>query len=548
MEIFCIENLNFKYLTADKSALENVSLRIDQGEFVVLCGHSGCGKTTLLRMLKKQLAPYGEKQGNVYYMGNSVDLLDDEVSAREIGFVMQDPESQIVTDKVWHELSFGLENIGLPANLIRRRIGEISGYFGIENIFEKNVCELSGGQKQMLNLAAVMAMDPKVLILDEPTSQLDPIAASDYISTLKRINRERSLTIIMSEHRLEEVFDVADKLVVMKDSKIISCGTPQDVCRMTQDDCVLAGLPVPVRLYKKFPFGEDCPMNVRDGKTYLEKNFKNEIRTLEFNKTNKTSDFALKIKNVSFRYEKDGKDVLKDISLEVFEGEVLCILGGNATGKTTLLKIISSILKPYRGSVEHFVSGEKCKGKSPKRKTAYLPQNPDELFIKDSVMEDLELVCPEKTGEEKIEKLAKRFGVESVLKCHPYDLSYGELQRCAIVKVLLTDPDIVVLDEPTKGIDAFSKSSVCDVIGELKKDGKTVMIATHDTEFAADCADRCAFLFSGEVVSCENPCEFFSGNIFYTTSASRMSRDFYDNAVTLDDIVKLCEINGRAER
>lgn len=545
MEILRVENLSFTYPSSESKSLDGVNLSIDRGEFVVICGHSGCGKTTLLRMMKKQLFPFGEKEGRVLYMGQDVAALDERVSSREIGFVLQDPESQIVTDKVWHELSFGLENVGAPKQMIRRRIAEISSYFGIEDIFDKDVSELSGGQKQLLNLASVMAMDPKLLILDEPTSQLDPIAAGEFISTLKKINRERSVTVILVEHRLEDVISEADKLVVMKDAKIIGCGSPEEVCRNMEDSSVVAGLPVPVRFYRDFPVESACPLSVKECKTLLENNFMNEVASLPPVSGEEKKRKLMELKDVSFRYEKDGKDVLSDLSLDIFENEVLCILGGNASGKTTLLKIISSILKPYRGTLR--LDGEKQNKpgtKSPNtRKIAYLAQNPNDLFIRETVKEDFDLVCGDDTGA--VMELCKTFGVEHALGKHPYDLSYGELQRCAIVKILLTSPDVIVLDEPTKGIDAFSKSSVKTVIDELKQSGKTIVIATHDTEFAAECADRCAFLFSGEIVSCESPGDFFSQNVFYTTSSSRISRDMFVGAVTLDELVELCRINGR---
>ncbi|MBQ7653750.1 MAG: ATP-binding cassette domain-containing protein [Clostridia bacterium] len=548
MEILRVENLSFKYPNADKLSLDNVSLNIDRGEFVVLCGHSGCGKTTLLRMLKKQLTPFGDKQGKIIYMGEDADTVGDDVTAREIGFVMQDPDSQIVTDKVWHELSFGLENIGVPAPVIRRRIGEISSYFGIEEIFDKNVNELSGGQKQMLNLSSVLAMDPKVLILDEPTSQLDPIAAADFIATLKKINLERSLTVIIAEHRLEDVIGEADKLVVMKNSKIISCGAPEKVCREIEDESISAGFPVPVRLFKEFPIADKCPLNVKDGRKLLEENFKKDLSVITAHKSDKAKKTVLKVKNLSFRYEKNGKDILKDISFDVLENETLCILGGNASGKTTLLKNLASILKSYRGGVK--TVDDKFNKKSKKaascRKIAYLAQNPGDLFVKESVLEDFELVC-EKNEEAEIRSLAHTFGIENVLEKHPYDLSYGELQRCAIVKILLTQPDVILLDEPTKGIDAFSKSAVKTVIDDLKRNGKTVVIATHDTEFAAECADRCAFIFSGEIVSIDETEQFFSENIFYTTASSRLSRDVFSRAVTLEKLVDLCKKNYRGK-
>ena len=229
MELLKVENLSFTYPGQDKPALRQVSFTVNSGEFVVLCGESGCGKTTLLRLLKRELAPHGERTGEISYLGCPQQELDERTAACEIGFVMQNPENQIVMDKVWHELAFGLENMGLPQQKIRRRVGEMACFFGIDEWFRKETHHLSGGQKQLLNLASIMAMQPKLLILDEPTSQLDPIAASDFIGTLVKLNRELGTTILMTEHRLEEVFPAADKAGVMEEGKMLLWDVPRTV-------------------------------------------------------------------------------------------------------------------------------------------------------------------------------------------------------------------------------------------------------------------------------------------------------------------------------
>lgn len=221
MALLQIENLSFRYPKSERLALDSVTLNIHAGDFVVVCGESGCGKTTLLKLLKRELAPAGEKNGSISYNELLQEELDPRVSAHEIGYVLQNPDNQIVTDKVWHELAFGLENLGIPTQVIRRRVGEMASYFGIQDWFRRNTDELSGGQKQLLNLAAVMVMQPKILILDEPTSQLDPIAAADFIATLQKLNRELGLTILLVEHRLEEVFPIADKVLFMLAVKFI---------------------------------------------------------------------------------------------------------------------------------------------------------------------------------------------------------------------------------------------------------------------------------------------------------------------------------------
>ena len=229
METIRLDYVNFSYPLSEKPALRDVTFTIQPSQFIVLCGKSGCGKSTLLRQLKKNLIPYGRLEGQVLYCGERVDELPDRKSAEEIGFVQQNPDNQIVTDKVWHELAFGLESLGLSNSAIKRRVAEMASYFGIQGWFRKNVSELSGGQKQLLNLASIMAMQPKLLILDEPASQLDPIAASEFLQTVYKINRDLGTTVLISEHRLEEVFPMADKVMVMDEGKLIAFAEPERI-------------------------------------------------------------------------------------------------------------------------------------------------------------------------------------------------------------------------------------------------------------------------------------------------------------------------------
>ena len=224
-----IENLSFRYSLGNKNSLEKINLRINEGEFIILCGKSGCGKTTLLRQLKPAIAPKGERDGEIYFNGTKLDETDLRTQSEKIGFVMQNPESQIVTDKVWHELAFALENLGMETAEIRLRVAEMASYFGIDDWFDKKTAELSGGQKQILNLAAVMAMHPDILILDEPTSRLDPIAGERFLETVNKINKDLGVTVILTEHRLENIFSFADRIVVMDNGKIIADGEPKKI-------------------------------------------------------------------------------------------------------------------------------------------------------------------------------------------------------------------------------------------------------------------------------------------------------------------------------
>ena len=551
MEILSIKDLTFSYPNKENFALQNVNLSINSGDFVVVCGQSGSGKTTLLRMLKKEIAPHGEKQGAVYYKGEDVEKLDDKISAQKIGFVFQKPDQQIVTDKVWHELAFGLESLGYDSDYIRLRVGEMANYFGITSLFRKKTTELSGGQKQLMNLASVMAMSPDVIILDEPTSELDPITANDFITTLKKINDELGLTVIIIEHRLQEVFPIADKVAVMEDGKVICYDTPRNVCEKLSNHPMSQGFPSAVRIWQKSGSKGECPLTVKEGRNFINLNFSE--RKLPLRNTIPNTEDIITLKDVFFRYEKGGNDILSGTNLSIKKGEHFCILGGNGSGKTTTLKILAGLLKPYRGKV--IIDNNKMTKKTTadfnRLGVAMLPQNPESVFLKSRVIDDYTELCKikgiEKSNyEDKINSVAEKLGIKDLLENHPYDLSGGEIQKCALGKVLISEPKILLLDEPTKGVDAYSKLSLSKILQEIKSDGVTIITVTHDVEFASIVADRCGLFFDGEVLSSLVPQEFFSKNNFYTTASSRISRDKFANAVTVDDVVSLIkeEQNG----
>ena len=559
MELLKVENLSFTYPGQDKPALRQVSFTVNSGEFVVLCGESGCGKTTLLRLLKRELAPHGERTGEISYLGCPQQELDERTAACEIGFVMQNPENQIVMDKVWHELAFGLENMGLPQQKIRRRVGEMACFFGIDEWFRKETHHLSGGQKQLLNLASIMAMQPKLLILDEPTSQLDPIAASDFIGTLVKLNRELGTTILMTEHRLEEVFPAADKAGVMEEGKMLLWDVPRTVGKrlreIRENHKMLVGLPSAVRIYNALDVPEaECPLTVRAGREFLDAYFTNQVRQKKeaAQQLMPGEETALLLKNVWFRYERETPDILEGVKLEIKKGEIVSILGGNGSGKTTLLSVIAGLNRAYRGKIRVF--GKKIKsykGNELYRGTlGLLPQNPQSVFLRETVREDyheLKKVMgdTEQEMEEKIARIAKLLKIEELLDQHPYDLSGGQQQKAALGKILLLQPKLLLLDEPTKGIDAYSKFRLMELMRRLQSEGITILMVTHDVEFAASVSNRCAMFFDRELTSVDPPEEFFCDNSFYTTAANRIARQMYDGVVTCEDVVGLCKENGR---
>lgn len=555
MELLQIKNLTFRYPEAEENAVDNVTFSVSEGEFVCLCGESGCGKSTLLKLIKKELSPYGDIRGEILYNGVPLSQTDDRTAASEIGFVLQNPESQIVTDKVWHELAFGLENLGFDTDVIRRRVAEMASYFGIEDWFHKKTSELSGGQKQLLNLASVMAMNPKVLLLDEPTAQLDPIAASNFIGTLQKLNRELGLTVILVEHRLEDVFPIADKVLLMQKGKLLYSDTVKGVNRYFKANLaqpMIAGMPSAMRIHYLLGEDGDAPITVREGRTYITENYGNLVNTVKHPQYEHSNEKAVELKDVWFRYGKELPDVLKGVNLTVYKGEHFCILGGNGTGKTTTLNVMAGLLKTYHGKVE--IGGKKINsyqaGSLYIRNVARLPQNPQTVFLEKTVKADLQETCKlmKYTAEEtehKIANLTEKLGITHLLDAHPFDLSGGEQQKAALAKILLSEPKLLLLDEPTKGIDAYSKQALTEILTDLKADGITIITVTHDVEFAATAADRCGLFFDGGLVSTAVPYDFFSENSFYTTAANRISRGYFKNAIRCEEVVELCRKNGK---
>ena len=533
MEVFTIRNLTFAYPEQEKNAISDLTLSVQPGEFLVLCGPSGCGKSTLLRQLKTVLAPHGRRNGEILFDEKKLDELPQREQAERIGFVQQSPENQIVTDKVWHELAFGLESLGYDTPTIRRRVAEMASFFGIQEWFYKPVTELSGGQKQLLNLASVMVLQPKVLILDEPTSQLDPIAASDFLATLGKINRELGTTILLTEHRLEEAFGFASRVAVMDGGRLLCTGTPTEVGRelKSSGNAMFLAMPAAMRVWAATDSKAVCPISVCDGRNWLLDYVKtHELHPIsEETKNTPNGETVVSARELWFKYDKDLPDVVKGLSLELHKGEFLTLLGGNGTGKTTTLKLLARLQRPYRGELT--ITGS----------VGMLPQNPQALFVKPTVCEDLLEILPK--SERKTERLAQVVSLcklVELLDRHPYDLSGGEQQRAALAKILLLNPDVLLLDEPTKGLDAEFKQVFGQILRTLQASGVAILMVSHDIEFCAKYADRCALFFDGNIVTESTPKTFFSGNSFYTTAANRIARDVLPDAVTPEDVIAAC--------
>ena len=563
MEILRVDGLKFSYPNQLKKALNNINFSIDEGDFVLICGESGCGKSTLLRHLKPELSPHGQVSGDIYYYSQKINDYSSKQLASEIGYVLQNPDSQIVTDKVWHELAFGLENMGLDNQSIRLRVAEMASFFGIQGWFRKNVNDLSGGQKQLLNLASIMAMQPKILILDEPTSQLDPIAAKDFIDTLVRINKELSTTIIMTEHNLEDIYSVCDKVIVMEDGKVICNDTNYKVADILSGDKnhkMFKSLPTPSKIYNQLngylEGANKSPLTVKDCRQWLNDSMdevtitKLDDSETEINIDEKDREIAIELKDVYFQYNKISEPTIRDLSFKVYKGEIYSILGGNGTGKSTTLSLVARQRKPQRGKI--FINNIEMKKYNNKslyeNNLALLPQNPQSLFVFETVREDLEevLILQNKDREyidKEVKRVSKLLDIEHLLEHHPYDLSGGELQRAGMAKVMLLNPKIILLDEPTKGLDAYCKEEIGKMLMKLRDMGVTIVVVSHDIEFSARYSDRCAMFFDGSIVSEGTPREFFLGNNFYTTVSNRIARNIFEDTLIYEDVVSLCKKN-----
>lgn len=528
MEILSCKNVAFKYNESTDYAVSDCTFSVKKGEKIMLCGASGSGKSTLLRLLKRELSPRGELSGNITLMGKDRIELSDRESAEKIGFVMQNPDSQTVCDKVSAELAFGLESFGVKSGEIQSRVGEMAAFFGIEPLYDRDISTLSGGQKQLVALCSVMVTDPDILLLDEPTAQLDPVAARELLGILDRLNKEMGVTIIIAEHDPEELFDSCDKILYLAKGKTEFFGTPALTAKYFVENALEGFLPETAKAFAGLC--NELPLNVRQGRAKLEKLGVSDIPKQVVNAAESTEPYALQCKNLWQRYEKNSPDILKGCDLGIRKGECYGLLGSNGGGKSTLLRVICGLCKPYMGAVSLFGKKQKAykNGSLFREMLAFLPQEPVTMFVKESVREDL-LQSGDKAA---VENVAQRMGIEHLLDRHPWDLSGGEIQKCAFAKILLADPKIIVLDECTKGMDSFAKKAFGDTLLSLKAEGRTILLVTHDLEFAAQYCDRCGLLFDGKIAAEDNAVEFFSHNRFYTTAAARLTRGFFSGAVT----------------
>lgn len=537
MEVFKIKDLSFRFPGMNDVVLNNISINICTGDFVVIGGPSGCGKTTLLHLLKRELAPVGECTGDIIYAGKLLQEWDDLKLIEDIGLVSQDPDNQIVMDEVMQEIVFGLENLGYSSFEMRKRVAEMVHFFGLQDLLKEKPSELSGGQKQMLNLLSVLLLKPKVLLLDEPTSQLDPVAAKDLITMLTRLNEEMGMTIVLVEHRLEELLAVADQVIMLEQGKVNYQGQSRDVIQSiyaNQDQQFIPYIPSIARLYmeaEKNVVKEHIPLTVKESRLWMANHslFLKNKQEINRSHENHKGDRLIMLKNIYYQYDKQTAFILKKLSLSIQKGEFFSLVGGNGSGKTTVLKACLGMIKPQRGSARLLnKEASKLTGKELSGHIAYLPQHPRTYFIQDTVEKEMwETIHIQKidNGAEKITEMLHLFGISHLRHRHPYDCSGGEMQKAALACMLLSQPEILFVDEPTKGLDPLSKLQFAKVLQQLHRSGLTIVMVTHDIEFAAKYAGRCAMMFDGEITVDGHPEDLFKGNYFYTTTINKATRE-----------------------
>lgn len=581
MEQITVRNLTFSYTNSELFALNNISFSVPKGEIFLLIGESGCGKTTLLRHLKPAFVPVGKRNADceILFDGRPMASLTDREQVSKIGYVSQNVEAMQVTDYVWHEIAFGLESLGYSQEKMQRRVAEMTAFFGLEHIYGKALSDLSGGQKQLVNLASVMAMEPELLILDESAAQLDPMARIRFYDMIRRIHKEFGTTIVLTEHRLEDVLYMCDRVMVMEQGEILLVDETKSAVHklFKQRHIMYYAIPTNVRLYleleeqKRQEYRseresgkkeeslyngiDDIPLTTGEGKVYIEKrgsqviqqnglvkNCSYGLQSAEKNKRdNKLKrnrsriQAALETGELWFRYSKEGSDILKGCSISLCSGKITAVMGGNGTGKSTFLQVLAKHLHPYSGLVKR-VDGQ----------TGILPQNPQVMFTKRTVAEELEEALKRnpaaleavQIGDDLLEQVIDEFELKAKLRQHPFDLSGGEMQRLGLAKLILEGNDIFLLDEPEKGMDFIAKQRMGHILKQLTMRGKTVLMVSHDVEFCARYADMCGLFFDGSIVSLSDTGEFFQNNIFYTTAIQRMCKNVLPEAVLLEDVVK----------
>jgi energy-coupling factor transporter ATP-binding protein EcfA2 len=537
----------------DQPALRDVDLSVAAGEFLLVVGPSGAGKSTLLRCLNG-LVPHfhgGTIHGQVRVAGRDPVAVGPRGMSDRVGFVFQDPEAQFVTERVEDELAFALENHDVPQTTMRKRVEEVLDQLSIAHLRHRRVATLSGGERQRVAIGSVLSLQPMVLVLDEPTSQLDPQAAEEVLTTLQKLNQDLGLTIVISEHRLERVAQYADRVCYLPArSQPIVVGEPRQVLAQAELAPPLVQLgrrlgwqPLPLTIKEGRPFADDL-------KARLEKGASDRARPAPAQPGGEGAAPVIAARNVWYRY--NGSDALRGVNLTVQRGELVALMGRNGSGKSTLLKSIVGLLRPQQGHIR--VLDQDTQETPPAlseitrraRRVGFVPQNPGRLLFSETVAEELAFTRrAHNLPPAEPDAWLGQLGLNGLAQAYPRDLSTGERQRAALAAILVAEPEILLLDEPTRGLDYQNKAQLTAILDDLRRRGVTVVMATHDVELVARCADRVAILGEGEVVVDGPVRQVMTGSLVFASQINKLLRD--DRFLTVEDVLRQVTDDSRGE-
>ena len=515
--LLSVGNLTFTYPGVSRPALQEVGFQVEQGEFVLLLGGTGSGKTTLLKLIKQLIAPFGARTGEIRLAGEEVSRMARKRLAGEVGYLFQHTQDQLCMPTPLEEMAFGLRQLGVEPAAISRRCGELSCYFGMESWLDTPMEQLSGGQRQLTALASVLAADPALLLLDEPTAQLDPVHSRSFLEQLLRLHRENNMTVLAALHQPDSIFFQADRVLVLEQGRLLFSGSPQDAADYLgkQGHPLFAALPAGCRVMQTLGYPPS-----RGKQPLPEKDFARlSAAPLPVHPSGRP---LLKLKQVTAGYPGQSRPVLREVDLTLSAGEIFVLLGANGCGKTTLLKAVAGLVPLLSGSIR--LEGEKSSLWRPTAfaQAGYLPQDPTELFDGDRLDEDLYSYGKSRgLGPDQVEQWLEQplfSPLKQVWTQNPLDLSGGQRQLAALAKLMLKGPKLLLLDEPGKGLNAAASARLGERLTALAQEGIAILISCHDPDFAARYGHRCGFLFHGELLPPQPPEPFFAGNRFYLTS------------------------------
>lgn len=537
MEKIIINGLSYWYPERDKPALDNINLNISEGELVLIVGPSGSGKSTLLRCFNRIIPDFygGKIKGKVYIDGIDLKLWNKSDIAKNMGMVYQHPEKQIVLQDVEREIAFGLENLNMDLNKMKRNVSEAISLLNLTSIKDKSTTEISGGEKQRIAIASVIAMNPEIIMFDEPISQLDPIGAEEVLNFIKKLNRDMGKTIILVEHRLDKCFDMADKIIFMENASIIGAERKNNIPNYINKKYFLPNL---AYVFKEAGY-KDIPFNVKEARGLLSKN---KFRKVEYT-IKKFNENVLEMNKLEFEYKR-GEKTLKGINMNLARGEIIAVMGENGAGKSTLFKLVAGIIENFKGKI--LIKGKEVQKLTDKERIktiGYLSQNPNDYLGRDTVFEEIGYTLKNinEYDIKSVENIISKLRIDNLRDKNPRDLSGGEKQRVAIACTMVTNPDILILDEPTRGMDAEAKDILGNMIQEFAENGKSVVVITHDTDFAADYSDNILLMFDGEIVARGSAQDILYDSIYYSSQIARVFSGKC-NIVKSKDAIKILKV------